>query len=115
MQIKVQVFDNSDLSPLADARVDVHGNQSAVLASGLADGGGVVRVAFLYRTGTSVIITASKRNYVTNSVPWHSSRIPCEETLPWQQRCLRLSSPGPPVFQCTPPSACTCSPSAPEP
>lgn len=79
VQIKVQVFDNSDLSPLADAQVEVHGNQSALLASGRADGGGVVRVGFLYRTGTSVIITASKQNYVTNSVPWHSSRIPCEK------------------------------------
>ncbi|CAG03025.1 unnamed protein product, partial [Tetraodon nigroviridis] len=76
VQIKVQVFDNSDLSPLADAQVEVHGNQSAILASGRADGDGVVRVGFPYRTGTSVIITASKRNYVTNSVPWHSSRIP---------------------------------------
>lgn len=76
----MQVFDNSDLSPLADAQVEVHGNQSAILASGRADGRGVVRVGFLYRTGTSVIITASKRSYVTNSVPWHSTRIPCEKT-----------------------------------
>lgn len=82
VQIKVQVFDNSDLSPLADAQVEVHGNQSAILASGRADGDGVVRVGFPYRTGTSVIITASKRNYVTNSVPWHSSRIPCEKIPP---------------------------------
>lgn len=82
MQIKVQVFDNSDLSPLADAQVDVHGNQSTILASGRADGDGVVGVGFLYRTGTSVVITASKQNYVTNSVPWHSSRIPCEKTPP---------------------------------
>lgn len=79
MQIKVQVFDNSDLSPLADAQVEVHGNQSGILASGRADDDGVMRVVFLYRTGTSVIITASKRNYVTNSVPWHSSRIPREK------------------------------------
>lgn len=79
VQIKVQVFDNSDLSPLADAQVEVHGNQSAILASGRADGDGVVRVGFLYRTGTSVIITASRKDYVTNSVPWHSSRIPCEK------------------------------------
>ena len=77
VQIKVQVFDNSDLSPLADAQVEVHGNQT-VLASGRAGGDGVLRVSFLYRAGTWVIITASKQDYVTNSVPWHSSRIPCE-------------------------------------
>uniref|UniRef100_A0A672J7T6 Family with sequence similarity 171 member A2b n=1 Tax=Salarias fasciatus TaxID=181472 RepID=A0A672J7T6_SALFA len=75
VQIKVQVFDNSDLSPLADAQVDVHGNQT-VLASSRAGGDGVVRVSFSYRAGTWVIITASKQDYVTNSVPWHSSRIP---------------------------------------
>ncbi|KAL6094399.1 fam171a2 [Pungitius sinensis] len=75
VQIKVQVFDNSDLSPLADAEVVVHGNQT-VLASSRAGGDGVLRVSFLYRTGTWVIITASKQDYVTNSVPWHSSRIP---------------------------------------
>ncbi|XP_026207961.1 protein FAM171A2 [Anabas testudineus] len=76
VQIKVQVFDNSDLSPLADAQVEVHGNQSKILASSRAGGDGVVRVSFLYRAGTWVIITASKQDYVTNSVPWHSSRIP---------------------------------------
>lgn len=77
VQIKVQVFDNSDLSPLADAHVEVHGNQT-ILASSRAGSDGTLRVNFLYRTGTWVIIAASKRDYVTNSVPWHSSRIPCE-------------------------------------
>ncbi|KAG7513928.1 FAM171A2 isoform X2 protein [Solea senegalensis] len=75
VQIKVQVFDSSDLSPLADAHVQVHGNQT-VLVSSRAGSDGVLRVNFLYRTGTWVIITASKQDYVTNSVPWHSSRIP---------------------------------------
>lgn len=75
VQIKVQVFDNSDLAPLADAVVEVHGNQT-ILASGKAGSDGVLRVSFMYRAGTWVIITASKLDYVTNSVPWHSSRIP---------------------------------------
>ncbi|XP_056153651.1 protein FAM171A2 [Lampris incognitus] len=75
VQIRVQVFDNSDLSPLADAQVEVHGNKT-VLASSKAGSDGVLRVDFLYRLGTWVIITASKQDYVTNSVPWHSSRIP---------------------------------------
>lgn len=80
VQIKVQVFDNSDLSPLADAQVNVHGNQT-ILASDRAGSDGTVRVSFLYRTGTRVIITASKQDYVTNSVPWHSSRIPCKSLV----------------------------------
>lgn len=75
VEIRVQVFDNSDLSPLANADVVVHGNQS-VLASSKAGSDGVLRVNFLYRPDTWVIISASKQDYVTNSVPWHSNRIP---------------------------------------
>ncbi|XP_029485498.2 protein FAM171A2 [Oncorhynchus nerka] len=75
VQIRVQVFDNSDLSPLAGAAIEVHGNRS-VLASSQAGSDGVLRVTFLYHPGTWVIISASKHDYVTNSVPWHASRIP---------------------------------------
>ncbi|XP_017541740.2 protein FAM171A2 isoform X1 [Pygocentrus nattereri] len=73
--IKVQVFDNSDLSPLKEAAVQVYGNQST-LASGLAGEDGIVKVTFMYRPGTWVIVTASKYGFVTNSAPWHASRIP---------------------------------------
>ncbi|KAJ8414447.1 hypothetical protein AAFF_G00053170 [Aldrovandia affinis] len=73
--IRVQVFDNSNLSPLADATVEVYGNQST-LASSSAGRDGVVMVTFQYRPGTWVIATASKRGYVTNSAPWHASRTP---------------------------------------
>ncbi|MBN3312903.1 F1712 protein, partial [Atractosteus spatula] len=73
--IRVQVFDNSDLSPLARAAVEVYGNQST-LASGVAGGDGAVAVTFQYRPGTWVIVTASRQGFVTNSAPWHASRIP---------------------------------------
>ncbi|XP_046722326.1 protein FAM171A2 isoform X2 [Silurus meridionalis] len=73
--IKVQIFDNSDLSPLKEAAVQVHGNQS-VLASGFTREDGIVTVTFLYRPGTWVIVSASKHGFVTNSAPWHASRIP---------------------------------------
>ncbi|KAL0992723.1 hypothetical protein UPYG_G00097460 [Umbra pygmaea] len=73
--IRVQVFDNSDLSPLAEAAVEVFGNQST-LASSKAGDDGVVSVTFLYRPGTWVIVTASKQGFVTNSAPWHAGRIP---------------------------------------
>ncbi|XP_049615795.1 protein FAM171A2 [Syngnathus scovelli] len=75
VQIKVQVFDNSDLSPLADALVEVHGNQSA-LATARAGADGTARVDFDYRAASWVIISAAKANYVTNSVPWYSGRPP---------------------------------------
>ncbi|KAG9350178.1 hypothetical protein JZ751_026531 [Albula glossodonta] len=73
--IRVQVFDNSDLSPLADAAIEVYGNQST-LASSRVGSNGVVMVTFQYRPGTWVIVMASKQGYVTNSAPWHASRTP---------------------------------------
>ncbi|XP_061782828.1 protein FAM171A2 isoform X2 [Nerophis lumbriciformis] len=75
VQIKVQVLDNSDLSPLAEALVEVHANHS-ILTSAQANDDGVLRVSFTYRAGTWVIISASKANYITNSVPWYSGRVP---------------------------------------
>lgn len=81
VRVKVQVFDSSDLSPLSRASVEVHGNQSLLLSSGapLETGSdGMVVVSFPYQAGTLVIISASKRSYITHSVPWHASRIPCE-------------------------------------
>lgn len=73
--IKVQVFDNSDLSPLRESTVQVCGNQT-ILASNLAGEDGIVTLTFLYRPGTWVIVTASKHGFVTNSAPWHASRVP---------------------------------------
>lgn len=75
--IKVQIFDNSDLSPLKEATVQVHGNQS-LLASDVTGEDGIVTVTFLYRPGNWVIVSASKHGFVTNSAPWHASRIPCK-------------------------------------
>lgn len=77
VQVRVQVFDGGDLSPLSNAAITVHGNQS-VLAQSKAGSDGVQVVSFLYRTGTWVIITASQRDYLTSSVPWHASRVPRE-------------------------------------
>ncbi|KAJ7992183.1 hypothetical protein DPEC_G00275890 [Dallia pectoralis] len=73
--IRVQVFDNSDLSPIAEAGVEVYGNQS-VLVSSKAGEDGVVLVTFPYRPGTLVIVAATKRGFVTNSAPWHATRVP---------------------------------------
>ncbi|XP_016135173.1 protein FAM171A2 isoform X2 [Sinocyclocheilus grahami] len=89
--IKVQVFDNSDLSPLKESTVQVCGNRT-VLASSLAGGDGIVTLTFLYRPGTWVIVTASKHGFVTNSAPWHANRIPRSRRQPWvqlQRRAIR--------------------------
>ncbi|XP_036409239.1 protein FAM171A2 [Megalops cyprinoides] len=73
--IRVQVFDNSDLSPLAGAAVEVFGNQTTLPPS-TAGSDGVIMVTVPYRPGMWVIVTASKHGYVTNSAPWHASRKP---------------------------------------
>ncbi|KAI7792897.1 protein FAM171A2 [Triplophysa rosa] len=75
VQVRVQVFDGGDLSPLPSADIAVHSNQS-VLAQSKAGSDGVQVVSFLYRMGTWVIITASQKDYLTSSVPWHASRLP---------------------------------------
>ncbi|XP_016417979.1 protein FAM171A2-like [Sinocyclocheilus rhinocerous] len=75
VQVRVQVFDSGDLSPLANAAIAVRGNQT-LLAQSKAGSDGVQVVSFLYRTGTWAIITASQRDYLTSSVPWHASRLP---------------------------------------
>ncbi|KAI5105687.1 protein FAM171A2-like [Silurus meridionalis] len=75
VQVRVKVFDSGNLAPLPDAAVVVHGNRS-ILASSQGPGDDGALVNFQYRTGTWVIITASQKDYVTGSVPWHATKVP---------------------------------------
>lgn len=75
VSIKVQVFDNGDLSPLSEAAVDVYTNQSW-LAAGTTDRDGVALITVQYRLGTWLVVSAAKHGFVTNSAPWHAKKTP---------------------------------------
>uniref|UniRef100_UPI00398EBE03 protein FAM171A2 n=1 Tax=Pristiophorus japonicus TaxID=55135 RepID=UPI00398EBE03 len=75
VSIKVQVFDNGDLSPLVEAAIKVYTNQSW-LAAGTTDKDGVALITLQYRLGTRLIVSAAKYGFVTNSAPWRANKTP---------------------------------------
>ncbi|XP_059811667.1 protein FAM171A2 isoform X2 [Hypanus sabinus] len=94
VSIKVQVFDNGDLSPLAEAAVGVYVNQSW-LAAGTTDKDGVALITFKYHLGTRLVVSAAKYGFVTNSAPWHVNKTPlftsvCLYLLPERPATLML-------------------------
>ncbi|KAK9513781.1 hypothetical protein VZT92_027287 [Zoarces viviparus] len=73
--LKVHLSDASTHQPLGGVSVQLFANQTSVTTeTSSPDGNTYLR--FPYRLGTLLIVTATKRGYVPNSVPWTPSRLP---------------------------------------
>ncbi|XP_010785299.1 protein FAM171A1 [Notothenia coriiceps] len=73
--LKVHLSDASTHQPLGGAAVHLFANHTAVTTeTSSTDGNTYLR--FPYRLGTPLVVTATKRGYVPNSVPWTPSRLP---------------------------------------
>lgn len=73
--LKVHLSDASTHQPVGGAAVQIFANHTLVTTeTSLADGNTYLR--FPYRLGTPLVVAATKRGYVPNSVPWTPSRLP---------------------------------------
>ncbi|XP_076010005.1 protein FAM171A1 [Genypterus blacodes] len=73
--LKIHLSDASTHQPLGGATIQLFTNHTPVTTeTSSADGNTYLR--FPYRLGTTLVVTATKRGYVPNSVPWTPSRLP---------------------------------------
>lgn len=78
--LKVHLSDASTHQPLSGVTVEIFTNHTPIASdtSG-ADGNAFIR--FPYRLGDLLVVTATKRGYVPNSIPWRPNRLPVFSSL----------------------------------
>uniref|UniRef100_A0A672QDY4 Family with sequence similarity 171 member A1 n=1 Tax=Sinocyclocheilus grahami TaxID=75366 RepID=A0A672QDY4_SINGR len=78
--LKVHLSDASTHQPLAGVTVEIFTNHTPV-ASDISGADGNAYIRFPYRLGDLLVVTATKRGYVPNSIPWRPNRLPVFSSL----------------------------------
>ncbi|XP_059363913.1 protein FAM171A1-like isoform X1 [Carassius carassius] len=78
--LKVHLSDTSTHQPLAGVTVEIFTNHIPV-ASDISGADGNAFIRFPYRLGDLLVVTATKRGYVPNSIPWRPIRLPVFSSL----------------------------------
>ncbi|XP_062841568.1 protein FAM171A1 [Trichomycterus rosablanca] len=78
--LKVHLSDASTHQPLSDATVELFANHTSI-AKEISGADGNIFIRFPYRLGDLLVVTATRRGYVPNSVPWQPTRLPVFSSL----------------------------------
>lgn len=78
--LKVHLSDASTHQPLSGVTVEIFTNHTPV-ASDISGADGNAFIRFPYRLGDLLVVTATKRGYVPNSIPWRPSRLPGNDLI----------------------------------
>ncbi|KAI7806244.1 protein FAM171A1 isoform X1 [Triplophysa rosa] len=78
--LKVHLSDASTHQPLSGVTVEIFTNHTPV-ASDTSGADGNTFIRFPYRLGDLFVVTATKRGYVPNSIPWQPDRLPVFSSL----------------------------------